>query len=151
MTGNVRKNLESYTGVFDRTTSLSEKGLITYSRSINRINNLILFSGNILVNFLKIVSIIGARSQFIKCASVYREFKKVQTKILVYSRQHYNLEMLDVFFEELQIPKSEHHLVVEKCRIIVAIHAIGNWTNNNIALYGGTAEKIVALLMMKTI
>lgn len=59
---------------------------------------------------LKIVTILGARPQFIKAAAVSALFSKYFDEILVHTGQHYDSNMSDVFFEELNIPAPKYHL-----------------------------------------
>ena len=59
---------------------------------------------------MKIVTVVGARPQFIKAAAVSREIRKYATEVLVHTGQHYDSNMSDVFFEELAIPKPDYHL-----------------------------------------
>lgn len=60
----------------------------------------------------RILTVIGARPQFIKAAAVSRRIAQTQglTEVLVHTGQHYDANMSDVFFEELGIPKPAHHL-----------------------------------------
>ncbi len=60
----------------------------------------------------KIITILGARPQFIKAAAVSALFSKEFNEILVHTGQHYDANMSDVFFDELGIPKPKYHLNV---------------------------------------
>jgi UDP-GlcNAc3NAcA epimerase len=61
---------------------------------------------------MKIVTIVGARPQFVKAAVVSRNISMIEgiSEVLVHTGQHYNANMSDVFFEELDIRKPDHHL-----------------------------------------
>lgn len=59
---------------------------------------------------MKIVTVVGARLQFIKAAVVSRELRKTHTEILVHTGQHYDYNMSDTFFRELDIPKPDYNL-----------------------------------------
>jgi UDP-GlcNAc3NAcA epimerase len=61
---------------------------------------------------LKIITVIGARPQFIKAAPVSRELRKNHTELIIHTGQHYDKNMSDIFFEELDIPKPDFHLGV---------------------------------------
>ena len=55
---------------------------------------------------MKIVTIIGARPQFIKAAALSREFAKHTciNEIIIHTGQHFDKNMSDVFFDEMEIP-----------------------------------------------
>lgn len=67
---------------------------------------------------MKIVTVVGARPQFIKAAAVRRAIQEMGLKerriqdILVHTGQHYDYMMDKVFFNELDLPKPDYHLGV---------------------------------------
>ena len=69
-------------------------------------------------SFTKMVTIVGARPQFIKAAAVNRaiqNFNKSRRQIheiLVHTGQHYDILMDKVFFDELELPRPLYHLGV---------------------------------------
>lgn len=61
---------------------------------------------------MKIVTILGARPQFIKAGTVSREIVKHDDlqEVIVHTGQHYDANMSEVFFEEMKIPKPHYNL-----------------------------------------
>lgn len=63
----------------------------------------------------KILSVVGARPNFMKMAPVHKELLKHKSKIIhkiVHTGQHYDKKMSDIFFKELELPKPHIYLGV---------------------------------------
>ncbi len=67
---------------------------------------------------MKILTILGARPQFIKAGSVSREIQRQRDEgrrlkeVIVHTGQHYDANMSDIFFDEMKIPKPDYFLGV---------------------------------------
>lgn len=61
-----------------------------------------------------IVTITGIRPDFIRMRNVFRELDKSFKHILIHTGQHYDNELSQIFFRELEIRKPEYHLVTGK-------------------------------------
>ncbi|WP_286919582.1 non-hydrolyzing UDP-N-acetylglucosamine 2-epimerase [Pseudomonas sp. UBA6753] len=63
---------------------------------------------------MKILTIIGARPQFIKASVVSRAIGQCASlnEVIVHTGQHFDANMSDVFFEQLGIPRPDHQLSI---------------------------------------
>lgn len=59
---------------------------------------------------MKVVTVVGARPQFIKAAPMSRALRRHHREILVHTGQHFDDSMSAVFFRELDIPVPDVHL-----------------------------------------
>jgi len=61
---------------------------------------------------IKVAPIVGARPNYIKLAAVYEAFSKVFDHVIVDTGQHYNYEMNNIFYDQLEIPEPHYFLGV---------------------------------------
>jgi UDP-N-acetylglucosamine 2-epimerase len=111
---------------------------------------------------MKLVSIVGARPQFIKAAVVSEAIRKhndarparLLREVLVHTGQHYDYEMSQVFFQQLPLPKIDHELGVgsgthgvQTARVIEGVERILIAEQPDIVLvYGDTNTTLGASL-----
>ncbi|MEK7748480.1 MAG: UDP-N-acetylglucosamine 2-epimerase, partial [Bacteroidota bacterium] len=63
----------------------------------------------------KVISVVGARPNFMKVAPLHRAFQKYHDRIrhlIVHTGQHYDEAMSKVFFEDLELPQPDFYLGV---------------------------------------
>ena len=61
----------------------------------------------------KIISVVGARPNFIKIAPIHRSFQTYKSDInhlICHTGQHFDEKMSKIFFDELQMPKPDFYL-----------------------------------------
>jgi UDP-GlcNAc3NAcA epimerase len=105
---------------------------------------------------LKIATIVGARPQFVKAAVVSRAFQKAEKfdEVMIHTGQHYDENMSDVFFKEMEIAKPQYNLGIGSCghgrqtgRMLEAIEQVllterPEWT----VVYGDTNSTLAGAL-----
>ena len=59
---------------------------------------------------MKVLTVVGARPQFIKAAVVSHVLRKAHQEVLVHTGQHFDYNMSQQFFDELSIPAPDYNL-----------------------------------------
>lgn len=100
------------------------------------------------------MTIVGARPQFVKAAVVSHKLRKNHTEILVHTGQHFDKNMSETFFQELDIPKPDYNLGISggshaemTGRMMIAIEEVllkehPDW----LLLYGDTNSTLAGAL-----
>lgn len=61
---------------------------------------------------MKLITILGARPQFVKAAIVSRKLRQYHQEIIVHTGQHYDYQMSALFFEEMNLPNPQYNLSI---------------------------------------
>lgn len=101
---------------------------------------------------MKIVTVVGARPQFIKAAAGSRQLRKEHQEILVHTGQHFDDNMSAVFFREMGIPEPDYNLGISggshalmTAKMLVGIEEILQKENPDALLvYGDTNSTLAA-------
>lgn len=103
---------------------------------------------------MKIVTVVGARPQFIKAAVVSHVLRKNHKEILVHTGQHFDYNMSEQFFKELDIPDPDYNLGISggthaqmTGRMMIAIEEVLQKENPDwLLVYGDTNSTLAAAL-----
>lgn len=107
---------------------------------------------------MKIMHIVGNRPQFIKLAPVSQEVRKRgHEEIIIHTGQHFDINMSDVFFEELGIPSPTENLHVSggthsemTANIMIALEpCVKKYSPDIVILYGDTNSTLAAALVVR--
>ena len=107
---------------------------------------------------MKIITVIGARPQIIKAAAISREILKNYSnkieEVIVHTGQHYDQNMSEIFFDELNIPRPNYNLnvgssshAVQSAKMIEGLEKILlNENPEYILLYGDTNSTLAGAI-----
>lgn len=103
---------------------------------------------------MRVATIVGSRPQFIKAAVVSHELRKNHTEIIIHTGQHFDNNMSDLFFDELDIPKPDYNLGISggthaemTGKMMMAIeHTLLKEKPDWVLIYGDTNSTLAAAL-----
>ena len=104
----------------------------------------------------RVVTIIGARPQFIKASTLSREIKNhdVFEEIVIHTGQHFDKNMSDIFFDELKISKPKYIFDIHSCshgkmtgQMLIAIEEVFlNEKPDLVLVYGDTNSTLAGAI-----
>ncbi len=103
---------------------------------------------------MRVVTVIGNRPQFVKAAAVSDRLRERAEEILVHTGQHYDDELSRVFFDELGLPRPEHHLdlgggtnTAQTARMLAALEPLlAGERPDAVLVYGDTNSTLAGAL-----
>lgn len=108
---------------------------------------------------MKILSIVGARPNFMKVAPLHRAFLasgRIDSKI-VHTGQHYDARMSDVFFRQLELPKPDYYLGIgggshtqQTAKIMLAFEEVLEQEQPDLVLVVGDVNSTIAATLVAT-
>ena len=107
----------------------------------------------------KIISVVGARPNFIKVAPIHQAFKAYPEveHIVCHTGQHFDAKMSDIFFKELGLPVPKYNLEVsggshaeQTAKIMMAFEKVVNEVQPDIVLVVGDVNSTLACSLVAT-
>src|SRR4051794_10024212 len=100
---------------------------------------------------MRILTVIGNRPQFVKAAAVSYRLREAAEEALVHTGQHYDTELSQVFFDELELPRPEHLLDLaggsnteQTSRVLEALHPVLSAERPDVVLVSGDTNSTLA-------
>ena len=103
---------------------------------------------------MRVFTVIGNRPQFVKAAAVSYRLRADAREVLVHTGQHYDDELSRVFFDELELPRPDHHLdlgggtnTAQTARMLAALEPLVAEERPDVLLvYGDTNSTLAGAL-----
>jgi UDP-N-acetylglucosamine 2-epimerase (non-hydrolysing) len=109
---------------------------------------------------MKIISVVGARPNFMKAAPLHRAFQargEAFESLIVHTGQHYDEQMSDVFFEQLELPRPDRYLSVgsashaqQTARVMTAFEEVVEEEGPDLVVVVGDVNSTVACSLVAT-
>jgi len=109
---------------------------------------------------MKIISVVGARPNFMKVAPLHRAFQArgvAFESLIVHTGQHYDEQMSDVFFEQLELPRPDRYLGVgsashaqQTARVMTAFEEVVEEEQPDLVLVVGDVNSTLACSLVAT-
>lgn len=100
---------------------------------------------------MKILTVLGARPNFVKAYLISKEFKKRHHKeVIIHTGQHYDYQMSEVFFKDLRLPTPDYNLDLRSSQINAMVEKIGEIIKEEkpdfILVYGDTNSTLAGAM-----
>jgi UDP-N-acetylglucosamine 2-epimerase (non-hydrolysing) len=106
---------------------------------------------------MKIMNVVGARPNFMKIAPIMREMNRFPEihSLLVHTGQHYDFEMSQIFFQDLDLPKPDFHLdvgsgshAVQTARVMMTFEKVLEQEKPDLVLVAGDVNSTLACALV---
>ncbi len=103
---------------------------------------------------MRVLTVIGNRPQFIKASAVSSRLRALGEEVTVHTGQHYDAELSQIFFDELELPPPEHLLGIgggtnttQTARMLAALEPlIADVRPDAVLVYGDTNSTLAGAL-----